>query len=241
MKKKIIICILMILAISFIFFIVRKIVRIESGEQISSLPIDYMEESVKNEIEEEKIVNIVGDQGLEADEDIYEIAQEYDGREVVVVKANIKYKVALAGMIKRQKTEKAELNDVLQEAPKHTGIWVAENSREKFLQALKNITKATYFIDEEGFLTQKESWIMNGYDKSIANMLHDDSLHVFDINSTTYVVDEVTGEIQEYPFEEMDPYTDYEFFEDENKEMYIISEGIEGKVNPTDILKKIFE
>ena len=82
---------------------------------------------------------------------------------------------------------------------------------------------------------------MNDCDKSILAMLNDKKLHVFDISSTTYIVDDVTGEIQEYPFEEMDPYTDYEYFEDNDKEMYILSEGIEGKVKTDECLKKIFE
>lgn len=241
MKKKIIICVLIMMIISIIFYIVRKSIVMESGAKIVLLPVDYTKENEINEVEEEKIVNIVEDQGFQADENIYEIAKEYDGREVVVVKSNIKYKVALAGMIKKQKPEFNEINEILEKAPKHTGIWIAENSREKFLEILKKITKLTYSINEDGFLEQKESWMMNDCDKSISSMLNDEKLHIFDISSTTYVVDDVTGEIQEYPFEEMDPYTDYEYFQDNDKEMFIISEGLDGKINSEDCLKKIFE
>ena len=82
---------------------------------------------------------------------------------------------------------------------------------------------------------------MNEYDKSISKMLTDEKLHIFDISSITYVVDEVTGEIQEYPFEEMDPNTEYEYFESDNKEMFIMSENKSGKVNQEDILKNILQ
>ena len=175
--------------------------KIGSEEPSSSLPVNYIEEDKENdETNQEKITQIVEDQGFQADENIYEIAKEYDGREVVVVKSNIKYKVALAGMIKGQKPEQSEINEILQKAPTHTGIWVPEKSREKFLELLKNITNATYTINEDGFLIQKESWIMNDCDKSILEMLQDKKLHIFDISSTTYVVDDATGEIQEYPF-----------------------------------------
>ena len=243
MKKKVIICILLIILISMIFFITRKDIENGSEEKESLLPVNYVEENqeTNKESNQEKITQIVKDQGLQANENIYEIAQEYDGREVVVVKTNIKYKVALAGMIKKQKPEFNEINEIMEKAPKHTGIWIAENSREKFLEVLKKITKLTYAINEDGFLEQKESWIMNDCDKSILALLNDKKLHVFDISSTTYIVDDVTGEIQEYPFEEMDPYTDYEYFEDNDKEMYILSEGIEGKVKTDECLKKIFE
>ena len=239
MEKKIMICLILIILISTIFFITRKNIEKGSEKKISSLPINYVEEN--QETNQEKLTKIVEDQGFQADESIYEIAQEYDGREVVVVKSNIKYKVALAGMIKKQKPEFNEINEILEKAPKHTGIWIAENSREKFLEILKKITKLTYSINEDGFLEQKESWMMNDCDKSISSMLNDEKLHIFDISSTTYVVDDVTGEIQEYPFEEMDPYTDYEYFQDNDKEMFIISESLEGKINQEDCLKKIFE
>ena len=241
MKKKIIICISIMIIIAIVFFIVRKSIRMESGAEIASLPVEYVKENETNEVEEENIVNIVEDQGFKADENIYEIAKEYDGREVVVVKSNIKYKVALAGMIKGQKPDDiSEINEILQKAPTHTGIWVPEKSREKFLELLKNITNATYTINEDGFLIQKESWIMNDCDKAILEMLQDKKLHIFDISSTTYVVDDVTGEIQEYPFEEMDPYTEYEYFESDDKNMFIISENLEGKVNQETVLKNIF-
>ena len=39
----------------------------------------------------------------------------------------------------------------------------------------------------------------------------------------------------------MDPYTSWEFFEDENKQMYIISENKKGKINKEDALKEILE
>ena len=239
MKKKIIICLILIILISMIFFITRKNIEKGSEEKTSSLPINYVEEN--QETNQEQLTKIVENQGFQADENIYEIAQEYDGREVVVVKSNIKYKVALAGMIKKQKPELNEINEILEKAPKHTGIWIAENSREKFLEILKKITKLTYSINEDGFLEQKENWMMNDCDRSISSMLNDEKLHIFDISSTTYVVDDVTGEVQEYPFEEMDPYTDYEYFEDNDKEMFIISEGLVGKINQEDCLKKIFE
>ena len=82
---------------------------------------------------------------------------------------------------------------------------------------------------------------MNDYDKKIQEMLSDDALHIFDINSTTYIVDEVTGEIQEYPFEDMDPYTEYEYFSSDDKEMFIISANSYGKVNQEEVLKGIFD
>ncbi len=241
MKKKIFICLSILILISVVFFITRKLVKMGSEEEVSSLPIDYINENNEKNDNQEEINKMVENQGLQADENIYEIGKEYDGREVIIVKSNIKYKVALAGMIKTQKPEFSNLDETLEKAPKHTGIWIPEQSREKFLSILKGITNATYTINEDGFLIQKENWILNEYDKSISKMLTDEKLHIFDISSITYVVDEVTGEIQEYPFEEMDPNTEYEYFESDNKEMFIMSENKSGKVNQEDILKNILQ
>lgn len=240
MKKKIIISTIILISVLVIFFITIVLVKIGSEEKISSLPVNYEEENNENNEQEQQQINqITQNQGLEGNEDIYEIATEYDGREVVTIKSNIKYKVALAGIIKKQKPEFSEIDELLEQAPTHTGIWIEQNSREKFVKLLKNITNAEYKINEQGFLVQNTTWNMNKADKQIKQMLSDEMLHIFTINSLTYIVDEVTGEIQEYPFEEMDPYTQYEYFSSDNKEMFIISSNSYGKINQEEILKEI--
>ena len=246
MKKKVIISsivlIVIVIFILVIFFITKKSQQDGSGENISSLPISYEEENEENsKQDQEQISQITENQGLQADENIYEIATEYDGREVVRVKPSIQYKVALAGMIKNEIPDFSELDNLLIQAPTHTGIWIEETSRESFLNILNNITDSEYEINEEGFLIRKENGKMNDYDKKIQEMLSDETLHIFDINSTTYIVDEVTGEIQEYPFEDMDPYTEYEYFSSDDKEMFIISANSYGKVNQEEVLKGIFD
>ncbi len=243
MIKKIAICLSIMIIISIIFFIVFQQKETGSEEQISSLPVTYEEEKEEevNEQEQEQITQIIENQGLEADENIYEIATEYDGREVVRVKPSIQYQVALAGMLKKDIPEFSEINDLLKQAPTHTGIWIEETAREKFLSILKNITNANYEINDEGFLVQNTTWNMNKYDNGIKQMLSDEILYVFAISSKTYIVDEVTGEIQEYPFEEMDPYTEYEYFASENKEMFVINTNSYDKVDQEEILKNIFE
>ncbi len=246
MKKKVIISsiilIIILIVILVVFFITKKSQQDGSEENISSLPISYDSENEENsEQDQEQIAQITENQGLQADENIYEIATEYDGREVVRVKPSIQYNVALAGMIKKEIPDFSELDNLLTQAPTHTGIWIEETSRESFLNILNNIADSEYEVNEEGFLIKKENREMNDYDKKIQEMLSDETLHIFDINSTTYIVDEVTGEIQEYPFEEMDPYTEYEYFSTDNKEMFIISANSYGKINQEEILKGILD
>ena len=82
---------------------------------------------------------------------------------------------------------------------------------------------------------------MTGMGKIILDMMTNGSLYVFDINSVTYLVDQVTGEITEYPFEEMDPYQEYEYFESDNKYMFIISKNNQGKISKKEALKNILQ
>lgn len=244
MIKKFSICITILIIISGIFFIVLN--KNQPGsENFNSLPVDYIEnkeneEDGEKEIRQEKINKIMQEQGLKANESMFETATEYDGREVVIIKPSIQYQVALAGMIKKEKPEFSEIDELLNKAPTHTGIWIEESSREKILKILKNIANANYEITQEGFLKQNETWKMNQYDNNIKKMLSDEQLHIFSINSITYIVDTVTAEIQEYPFEDMDPYNEYEYFSSENKEMFIISANSSGKINQEEVLKGIF-
>lgn len=179
--------------------------------------------------------------GYTADTDMYEIATEYDGREVVIIKPNIQYQVALAGAIKKDLPKFSELDEILTNGPNTNGIWIERSSREKFLKILKEITECNYTINEDGFLVQEENEKNNKYDKKIKQMIEKEKQYIFDISSICYIVDEVTGDIQEYPFEEMDPYQPFEYFESENKTLFVITSNSNEKLQYEDIIKEIIE
>lgn len=214
MKKRVIIVLIILMIVAVIFFIVYKNVRSGSEEEISSLPINYIENQEntiaednlqENDNEEkddnqEKIEQITENQGLQGNTNFYELVTEYDGRETLTIKPWIQYQVALIGAIKKSTPEFSEMNQILEIAPKHTGIWVTESSRDKFLEILKSITKADYEITDDGYLLQKEKAFMNKYDSKIGEMLKQNCLYVFDINSNSYLVDEVTGKIRRISF-----------------------------------------
>lgn len=275
MKKKIIICLIILTIIIIALTITTRIIRNKRFQETQTHDISYLdedeskneaesldgkenqkevsenieqtgekekpEETEKKQQEQEKISQIIQDQGLQADENIYEIDTEYDGREVVVVKSSIQYKAALAGILKKGKPEFSEINDLLNDAPTHTGIWVEKDSREKFLSILKNITSATYEFDEHGFLVQNAGLRMNKYDIAVQKLLSDEMLHVFAISSVSYLVDSVTGELQEYPFEEMDPYTGYEYLVSQDKDLFVISENLLGKIDQEKVIEEILD
>lgn len=240
MKKNILIIITIIIFIAIISLISNKI-RNKERDDIS-LPIDYKEEQNKTTIDDEKkIKDIIEDQGFKTQENIYEIRTEYDGREQLEIKDSIQYRVVISGIIKKDKPKFNEIDTLLNNAPKHTGIWIAEDSRDSLIKILKNVTKANYSIDEEGFLQQEERFMMNSYDNKIKKMLKEKKLFVFSINSECYIVDEVTGEIVLYPFEEIEPEQGYELFEDENKYIFIVNKNNLGKVNQEEVIRFILK
>ena len=240
MKKNIIItCILVIIVVFVIIFISNKDKK--ANIQILQSEVNYVEDIKNSDEENEKVENITAEQGSTVNTKIYQISTEYDGREVAIVKPSIQFKVAIAGAIKKAKPEFDEIDELLKKAPTHTGIWINSSSREQFLNLLKKITNSNYKIDDDGYLVQTEGLIMNSQDKAIKKMENSEQLYVFDISSISYLVDEATGDIEEYPFEEMDPYQGYEYVEDNKKCIFVISENKEGKINQAEILKEILK
>lgn len=176
--------------------------------------------------------------------EIYEIQEEYDGRKVLTVKANIKYKVAFAGMIKKTTPKFEELDTILeQNLPKYSGIWVEPNSRDNILNLFNNIanTNSQYYIDEEGYLkiSEKNSQITS--DKKIENAINSDKQYILDLSSICYIVDDVTGEILDYNFENMDRYQTYEYFGDGDRNIIFINQNTYGQLTNLEIFNSIVE
>lgn len=227
MKKKIIaiICILSIIII-FNVFLVSKCWNKED----------------KQGYEEQKQISELKQQfGVIGENDIYRVSEEYDGRKVLEVKPTIKYSVALAGILENAQPKYSEINKVLKKSPSGTGIWINKDSREEFLKLLELITNSKYSINEKGFLVQDESEHMNKYDEKLKAIILSKKLYIIDINSRFYTVDEVTGEVIEYPFEEMDPYTPFEYLESDNKTIFIITTNSQKKLNENSIISEIIE
>ena len=134
MNKKIIICIFTII---LVILIITGVILINNNSNTGSgetpLPVDYENENKEENIIEkketqEKITNMIENQGFSANENMYELAEEYDGRQTLIVKSSIQYKVALSGMLKKEKPEFQEIDELLKKAPSHTGIFIEETS-----------------------------------------------------------------------------------------------------------------
>ena len=59
------------------------------------------------------------------------------------------------------------------------------------------------------------------------------------LSSVCYIVDEVTGEILDYNFENMDKYQTYEYFEDDEKCIVFINQNTNGQLSDSEIFESI--
>ena len=242
MKKRYIMAITCIIIV-FLFIAIVAIFSIKNKRADNeNQNINNTTEVQENDIlSEQKIEDIKEDLGYNSkDTTIYEVKKEYDGREVLSIKPTIQYKVAMAGVIKNGKPEFSEIDILLKQAPNKSGIWIEKNSRKVFLDNLKKYSNYAYSVDEEGFLVQEPNGNPNKIDENIKKAIDNKKNYSISVNSVAYLVDEVTGKIEEYPFEEIDSEQTFELFETKNASLYVITQNTNKKLNYKNILEEVF-
>ena len=201
------------------------------------LDTNYVEEIKEDK---EKIDEIKQDSGITSNEDIYTVSKENNGRETIVINPKVEYKVALAGIIKKDSFELNEIDEILKDTSSKAGIWINEESREKFLKMVNDNTKSTYYIDDEGYLKiENKELVQNENDQIIQNKIAGENLYSIDISGQIYTVDIVTGKITLYPFEKMDIMQTYEYFEYENRMAIVLNSNKENKLRESEILQEM--
>lgn len=248
-KNKIIIAIIAIIFVFIIFGIIidknKKNSENTNNEQnLVAINDEYIQID-KNQIAYQNDVDInelKQDSGKTGNIDIYEVQTEYDGRKTLQVKAGLKYKVAFAGMIKNDKPSESELDDICSKnMPSNNGIWVEKNSRNKMLEYFNSteLFDAKYEINDSGYLKLTDDSNLNENDKKIQSLINGNKLYVFDISSVCYIVDDITGEILDYNFENMDKYQTYEYFEDSDKMIVFINENKGNQMSDKEIFESV--
>lgn len=232
--KRIIICFIIIPVIILIIGFYIFLNNIKNNESVSLV-------SEKNkEIEELK-----KDIGAVGESDIYEIQHDiYDGKSVLNIKADLKYKVAFAGMIRKAMPDINQVEEIYSNNyPKKNGIWIEESSRKIILQLLNNsnIFLCKYKIDEEGYLTIEQEETINENDRKIIDFLSSGKQSLVFISSICYIIDEITGNVLEYCFEDIDKYQTYEYFEDENKKIIFVTENKHKQLDEIEIINSVLE
>lgn len=253
MKKenKIIISVIaVIIVLTIIVVILNKIKLKNNAENVNNeknliavndeyIQIDKNQISYQNNVD---INELKQDSGKTGNSDIYEVQTEYDGRKTLQVKANLKYKVAFAGLIKNSKPSESELDDIYSKnMPLNSGIWVEKSSRNKIQDYFNNsgLFNSKYEIGDDGYLKLMYDSNLNDNDKKIKNIIDGNKQYIFDVSSVCYIVDDVTGEFLDYNFEKMDEYQTYEYFEDNNKMIVFINENKNNQMSDKEIFESV--
>lgn len=195
--------------------------------------IAYQENSGVEELKE--------DYGIQGDKDLYEIKTEYDGRKVLSVKQSIQYQIALAGILKQEKPIYSEVDKLIEQAPRKTGIWIPKESQEPFLALLKSGTDTNYFFDEENYLQIAEETNLNSIDQILKNKIQGQKQYCLSFSGKIEMIDTVTGKIEEYPFETMDPYQPYEYVQNKSQFIICVTQNKQKKLNDLEILEAILK
>lgn len=237
-NKKIIILTITVIVILIIIFGLKILtqekqnINDKNNENINAINEDN--KNIINEIKEE--LNATGNT------DIYEVKNEYDGRKIIQIKPNVQFETALAGILKNSIFTEAEIQTLLKDKPTYNGIWISKNSREKFLKLLEENDINNYVIDDNGYLKLEKS---NSNEKEENNIIEkaikSDNLYIINITGTSYIRDEISGEIVEYPFEKMDPYQILNTYNNDNATILELTTNEKNKLSNKEILKEILQ
>lgn len=240
-KIKFIILILMILlvvSLTIVFVNINKDTKVTQENETTN---DTNNEN-NNQENLEKVEELKNQISATGDTNLYEVQKDYTGREVLLVKANMKYKVALAGMLKKSLPNLNEIDEIIKnKAPKETGIWIEQNSRKKVNEFIEenSYLESKYYIDDNGYIKIKDKTKQNEYDKKLENIINGDRQYIFNISSVCYIIDNITGEILDYNFEKMDKYQTYEYFEDDKLMIVFINENSNKQLDKKEIFESI--
>lgn len=254
MSKKILIVISIIIVIDIVIAIVlnskneneinNQTENVTNINQENSQEYEEMKDNSTMYDENSTLEELKDEYKISGASEIYEVETESDGRKVINVKADINYKVAFCGMIKESKPSFEELDSVFEKnSPDRSGIWIKASDHSKILTYLNNseYLKSKYEINEEGYLQITQKNTQTEYDKQIEKLINSDKQYLINISSTYYMIDTVTGEIVDNPYNELDEYQTYGYCQDEDKTIIFVSENKNEKLSDDEIFVSIID
>ena len=125
-------------------------------------------------------------------------------------------------------------------APTKNGIWIIEKDRNKILNYLNNNDKLDFkYKIEDGYLKISDDSKSSSLDKKIRKIIDGNKQIILDISSVYYMVDTVTGDIVDNPYNELSKSQTYEYVQDENKMIIFVTENAEKILTENDIFDSI--
>ena len=226
--------------IAVIFFIVSiNLIKNNCNNEIDNIYTEYSKNEIQyqEDISVEEIKNEVGYTG---ESSLYNIDTEYDGRKVLNIKAELQYKVAFVGIIKQDKFEMSEIDEVFNENyPTKNGIWIEKTNRKKIYEIINENTLSDYKIGDEGYLEIENQKEQNNNDIILEKIINSDERVILTINSFYYELDNINGEIVEYPFEKLDSYQPFDLIKSEKNTIIVLSSNKANKLKNSQIFEEM--
>lgn len=193
-----------------------------------------------NPYDKEVINAIKSEINASAETEMYQIEEEYDGRKIIQIRPEIQFQTALAGILKQEKPQEEEIQKLQEKEPTKKGIWISERSRESFLkQLLEENQIQNYTINEQGYLKYSKREDDDPRKKILNTAIDGDKQYIIDKMGISYIRDEFTGEIVEYPFEKMDPYQAVDVYQNSQSMILEITTNEKKKLSNQEILEEI--
>ena len=237
MNKKILIpicCIIILIIIGVVvFFFTRKqpVSTEENNNEMKQSSTMYDENADIEDLKQEY--------KMTGSDELYEIQTEEDGRKVLYIKPDINYKVAFAGLMKSSIPDFTEIDTIYEtNYPTENGIWVEQNSREQIVNLFNEYLDSEYEI-VDGYLKIKNENTPSENDKKLKEIINGDKQFILSISGVSYLVDTVSGNILDNPFEEFDKYQIYEYVEYENNKIIFITENNKKALTDEEIFDSI--
>ena len=240
MNKKILIpicCIIILIIIGVVvfFFTREQPVPIEKEQESNN----EMKQSSTMYDENANLEDLKQEYKMTGSDELYEIQTEEDGRKVLYIKPDINYKVAFAGIIKGTIPDFTEIDSIYEtNYPTENGIWVEQNSREQIRELFNKFLSSEYEI-VDGYLKIKNENTPSENDKKLKEIINGDKQFILSISGVSYLVDTVSGNILDNPFEEFDKYQIYEYVECENNKIIFITENNKKALTDEEIFDSI--
>lgn len=242
MKKNIFIVLLLVIVVVIAIVLIFNNKEENSDQNILQNEIQSDEFANKMVSTDANEINAIKNEiNATGETDIYQIEEEYDGRRIIQVKPDIQYQVALAGIIKNGIPSDDEINTLLEQAPTSSGMWISESSREKFMELLNSNNIVDFEITNEGYLKCNKQENLTEQEEKLKNMAESNKLYVIDMSGKTYQRDYISGEVIEYPFEEMDPYQVIEPYEIDDSIILGVTSNNDNYLSNEEILNTILE
>ena len=206
-KRILIVVIILLLLIAGIVFCAKK---------FSKEKIDIGYRSNVN------MVDIMAEKGIVGEDDLYVVAEEYDGRKSVTIKPSYLFEVAFLGIFQANESSSIEnynakeidnsyneIKDTI--LVKDGGVIIPPKYQSKMLDIIKKYSNCNYFFDDKGYLKISDNENLSEFDKKVEEKINSNSnTIIISFDREYYSIDDVTGKVVTYPYCDLDPYNEYD-------------------------------